>query len=366
MRGGRAGGWAALGVALLLVACGRAPGPPGNPRLQRPRALPAGTLPWVGRVAIDWQRGERPREHILIGPGGVELGASEGPLARYLYSSPERFEGSLRGFVRSFAPFTIQGKGEELAFHGAGPAAASPAERRMIATWAHRVVAEAVAGRGGSAYGSVLSWHRSADAGGECDEVRVDLTGEVRAGTCGQSGGQNGLPAAVWHGRLADDRLRRLYLWADAWTPFQSGPEEEPPATPVRLIFAGRGKTVPSAAERAAVAAFAADLYRELAAQHPAPAAPAASPGTPAAPGAVGKPTDKTAGKASPPAAPAPAPEPAGPRALRPETPAAAAASPLVAPAAPPPKPAAASPAAPPAVHPEPPTAAPPPPALRR
>jgi hypothetical protein len=351
---------AALGVAFLLAACGRAPSPPGNPRVQLPRTLPAGILPWVGRVAIDWRRGERPREHILIGPGGVELGASEGPLARYLYSSPERFE-DLRGFLRSFAPFTIRGKGEELAFHGTGPAAASPAERRMVATWAHLVVAEAVAGRGGSAYGSLLSWHRSADAGGECDEVRVDLTGEVRAGPCGQSGGQNGLPAAAWHGRLADDRLRRLYLWADAWAPFQSGPEEEPPATPVRLIFAGRGKTVPSAAERAAVAAFAADLYRELAAQHPspaAPAAPAAGPGTPAAPGATFKQTGKTAGKASLPASPAPAPETAGPRALRPETPAASAVSPVVAPAAPPPKPAAAPPG--------PSTAAPPPPGLRR
>jgi hypothetical protein len=350
VRGDRAAGWAALGVAWLLAACGHAPSPPGNPRVQLPRTLPAGTLPWVGRVAIDWQRGERPREHILIGPGGVELGASEGPLARYLYSRPERFE-DLRGFVRSFAPFTIQGKGEELAFHGAGPAVASPAERRMIATWAHRVVAEAVAGRGGSTYGSVLSWHRSADAGGECDEVRIDLTGEVRAGPCGQSGGQNGLPAADWHGRLADDPLRRLYLWSDAWAPFQSGPEEEPPATPVRLIFAGRGKTAPSAAERAAVAAFAADLYREIAARHPAPAAPAA-------PGAPGKQPDKAVGKVSPPPSPTPAPEPAGPRDLRPETPSASATPPVAAPAAPPPKPAAAPP--------EPPTAAPLPPALRR
>ncbi len=365
MREGRAAGWAALGFACLFAACGRAPGPPGNPRLQLPKTLPAGTLPWVGRVAIDWQRGERPREHILIGPGGVELGASEGPLARYLFRGRERFD-DLRGFVRSFAPFTIQGKGEELVFHGTGATAASPAERRMIATWAHLVVAEAVAGPGGSAYGSLLSWHRSADAGGECDEVRVDLTGEVRAGPCGQIGGQSGgpggLPAAAWHGRLADDRLRRLYLWADAWAPFQSGPEEEPPATPVRLIFAGRGKTAPSAAERAAVAAFAADLYRELAAQHPAPAAPGAAPGTPAAPGAAGKPTDKTGGKASPPSSPPPAPEAVGPRALRPETPAASAVSPLVVPATPPPKPSSQPAAAPP----EPPTAAPPPPTLRR
>ncbi len=88
----------------------------------------------------------------------------------------------------ALVPFTLQAKGEELAFHGAGPAPASPAERRMIATWAHLVVAEAVAGRGGSAYATVLSWHRSADAGGECDEVRVDLTGEVRAGPCGRPG----------------------------------------------------------------------------------------------------------------------------------------------------------------------------------
>ena len=261
MSGGRGAGFAArlalgallAGAAALLVGCGPSPAPPGTAKRQPLRTLPAGTLPWVGRVAIDWKRGDRPREHILIGPGGLELGASDGPLTRYLFNRRERSE-DLRGFLRSFAPFKIQAQGEELDFHGIGPAAASLAERRMIATWAHRVVAEAVAGRGGSAYGSVLSWHRSADAGGECDEVRVDLTGEVRAGPCGR----NGIPAGDWHGRLADDQLHRLYLWADAWAPFQSGAEEDQPGTPVRMIFAGRGKTVPSSTQRAAVAGFAA------------------------------------------------------------------------------------------------------------
>jgi hypothetical protein len=355
VRGGRTGRLASLvallGAALLLAACGHSPVPPGNTRLQPPRTLPAGTLPWVGRVAIDWRRGDRPREHILIGPGGLELGAFDGPLTRYLFNRRGRAE-DLRGFVRSFAPFTFREKGEELAFQGTGPAGASPAERRMIVTWAHRLVAEAVAGRGGSAYASVLSWHRSADAGGECDEVRVDLTGEVLAGPCG--------PTADWRGRLTDDQLRRLYLWSDAWAPFQSGPEEDQPGTPVRMIFAGRGRTAPSAAERAAVAAFAADLYRELAARHPTPStsAPAAS----AASAGPGTPAGKPARKVSPPASPVSAPEPAGPRGLRPET-SPAAVPPVVAPAAPPPR---SAPASAPADDGEAPTAAPPPPALRR
>ncbi|HEV7519169.1 MAG TPA: hypothetical protein VGR07_23005, partial [Thermoanaerobaculia bacterium] len=184
MRQGRAA-LALLGMALAAcLGCGG--GEPGaaRHRLTRPRTLPAGVLPWVGRVAIDWLRGDQLRERILIGPGGLELGPAEGPLTRYLFNRRRRSD-DLRLFVRSFAPFTIEGKDEELAFRGAGPAAASPTERRMIGLWAHQAVAEAVGGRGGNAYGIVLSWHRSGDAGGVCDEVLVDLTGEVRAGPCG-------------------------------------------------------------------------------------------------------------------------------------------------------------------------------------
>jgi hypothetical protein len=246
-------------------------------RLIRPRTLPAGVLPWVGRVAIDWTRGERPRERIVIGPGGLELGPAAGPLTRYLFNRRERAD-DVRLFVRSFAPFTLKGNGEELVFRGTGPAAASPAERRMIDVWAHQAAAEAVGGRGGSAYGTVLSWHRSGDAGGECDEVLVDLTGEVRAGACGAAG--------PWRGRLSDDQLRRLDAWFDAWGPFQSGSEQDQPGTaPVRLVFAGRGQAAPSPAERTAVADFAANLYRELAAAISPPAA--SPPAPPAAPTAA-------------------------------------------------------------------------------
>jgi hypothetical protein len=347
VRGGRAAAFAVLFLVGIvgIVGCGRSPGRPDLARRQPPRALPAGTLPWVGRVAIDWKRGERPREHILIGPGGLELGAADGPLTRYLFNRRGRSD-DVRGFLRGFAPFTMREKGEELAFHGTGPATASPTERRMIVTWAHLVVAEAVAGRGGGAYGRVLSWHRSADAGGECDEVRVDLTGEVHAGPCGRGG--IAADSEAWRGRLADDQLRRLYLWSDAWASFQSGGEEEQPGTPVRLIFAGRGKALPSAAERATVAAFAADLYRELAARHPAAAAPAASVTTAGTvtpvPAQPGKPPAKPPGKVNPPPAPGTAPETAGTRALRPETLPATAAPPVTAPAAPPPPPPASTP----------------------
>jgi hypothetical protein len=275
MRGDRAALGALVGTLLLaLTACGG--GEPGaaRHRLIRPRTLPAGVLPWVGRVAIDWARGDKPRERIVIGPGGLELGPAEGPLTRYLFNSHGRAD-DVRLFVRSFAPFTIKGNSEELAFRGAGPATASPAERRMIGIWAHQVAAEAVGGRGGSAYGTVLSWHRSGDAGGECDEVMVDLTGEVRAGACG---------AGAWRGRLTSDQLRRLYLWFDAWGPFQSGAEQDQPGTaPVRLVFAGHGQAAPSPAERTAVADFAANLYRELAAIPPPVAAPAIPPPAPTA-----------------------------------------------------------------------------------
>jgi hypothetical protein len=156
----------------------------------------------------------------------------------------------------------------------------------------------------------------------------VDLTGEVRAGACG---------AGAWRGRLTSDQLRRLYLWFDSWGPFQSGAEQDQPGTaPVRLVFAGHGQAAPSSAERTAVADFAANLYRELAARHPAPAAPA----PPAEPGLPGKTTGKMPGKPagkSPPPPAANAPEPAGPRALRPEAPPTTAVPPVATPPAPPP-----------------------------
>ena len=329
MREGRAALGALAGALLLgaLAGCGGGDSGATRHRLTRPRSLPAGVLPWDGRVAVEWIRGDKLKERILIGPGGIELGPAEGPLTRYLFDDRHRSD-DVRLFARSFAPFTIKGNGEELAFHGAGPAPASPAERRMIHLWAHQLVAEAVGGRGGNAYGVVLSWHRSGDAGGACDELVVDLTGEVRAGPCG---------SATWRGRLTDDQLRRLYAWFDAWGPFQSGAEQDQPGTsPVRLVFAGQGRAAPPPAGRTLVADFAATLYRELAARHPAPAPPPPPPvqGKP-----PGKPAPPPAPKASPP--PPPAPEPAGSRLLRPEAPPAAhEPPPVAAPEAPPPPPA--------------------------
>ncbi|HZF12198.1 MAG TPA: hypothetical protein VFE33_25710 [Thermoanaerobaculia bacterium] len=328
MRGVRPAALALLLAALAGAGCGRPQGAPAGPPLARPRTLPPGVLPWVGRVAIDWTRGTGPREHILIGPGGVEIGPAEGPLTRHLYTGRERAD-DLGFFVGSFAPFTVSGKGEDLAFRGTGAAAASPAERRMIVAWAHRVVAEVVGGRGGTAYGVALSWHRGGDAYGGCDEVVVSLTGEARAGACGA-----GTP---WRGRLAEEQLRRLYGWFDAWAPFQLGGETDSPGTaPVRLVFAGQGKTAAPPAQQAAVADFAASLYRELAARHPAPPPPPAA----ARPGLPGKPV----GKGAPPAPPPPQPpsESAAPRLLRPVLPSGKTASPALAiPENPPPPPAA-------------------------
>jgi hypothetical protein len=334
MRGGRA----LFALAILLVAggagCGgrkdasegrRTPGP-------RRATLPPGSLPWVGRLAIDWTRGSGPREHILIGPGGLELGPSEGPLTRYLFNGGERAD-DVRFFVDSFAPFTVAQNGEDLVFRGAGPAAASLAEKRMIVSWAHRVVAEAVGGRGGASYGVALAWHRGGDAYGGCDEAVVSLSGEARAGDCGKvdAGGEH------WRGRLTEEQLRRLYGWFDAWAPFQTGGGDADPtgAAPVRLIFAGQGKASPKPSEKALVADFAAGLYHELAARHPAPKPPPAA----IPQGVQARPT----GKGAPPVpAPAPpAPEPAGPRLLRPETPPATRTSPTLAvPENPPPPPA--------------------------
>ncbi|HTQ81046.1 MAG TPA: hypothetical protein VMM92_13690 [Thermoanaerobaculia bacterium] len=259
---------AALGLLLFpLAGCGGPKGAAAVPAAAPHPAGAPGAQPWVGRLAIEWQRGERPREVVRIGPGGVELGPAEGPFTRYLFNHRRR-AADVTSFSHGFAPFTFHGPAESLVFHGLGTAPASPTEQRMIVSWAHQVLAEAVAGRGGEAYGVVLSWHRSGDAGSTCDELTVDLSGEARAGSCDEGG-------KVW-GRLGEEPLRRLYAWLDAWGPFQAGLEGDGAGLPpTRLLFAGRGRAKPSAAEESAVAELAAELFRELAARRPAPPQPA-------------------------------------------------------------------------------------------
>ena len=227
-------------------------------------------------VLLELRRWKDPGELVLIGKGGVLSGPADGPFVRTVFSSRERAE-DLRSFVRSYAPFRMPVPGGEMVFRGQGRTRPGPVERRMIAEWARVVAAEAAGGRAGSSYGLVLSWHRSGGAG-ICDDVTVDLTGEVRASSCSWE--------REARGRLAPATLARLYEWFDELAPYQSGGGQEDLSggTQSGLIFAGKGKREATPAEIDRMKALPPALFRELSGRAPVPAAPDAPAGTTSAP----------------------------------------------------------------------------------
>ncbi len=294
------GALGAIGILVLLgfASCG---GRGGAHRRARPPAVVPAAL---GRPAIDWVRGAAPGERVVIGEGGVAVGAAGAaggaspgeaaePLVRTAFDRPEEAD-DLRFFAATFAPFAAVAAGERFAFAGRGATAPSPAERRMIREWARKTAAETALGEGGdgASYGLALAWRGGPLA---CDGLSVFLSGEVRAGNCD------------WRqevrGRLAAEPLARLYRWFDAYRPFQVDSLDTGRATLAAsgITFAGGGASGPAPPEaRAAIGDFAAALFRELAARRAASMPP--KPASPA-PGAL-------PGATVPPAAPAPAPTP--------------------------------------------------------
>jgi hypothetical protein len=231
--------------------------PPADVPGSRPAAAPTpGAAPGPGTAML---------QRVTIDLGGLWLGPDdprEGPRVHYLFARRRRTE-DLAQFVRDYAPF----QASELVFRGRGTVQASAAERRMIGEWTRAVAVEAVGDAGSpSPYGLAFAWHRGAATGGVCDDLVVYLTGEVRAGSCG-AGAEVG-------GRLAGERLQRLYAWVDGLAAFQDAGEQELRAGALldRLIFAGRGRQRASPGEIAAIETFAGSLHRELTAAAPAPA----------------------------------------------------------------------------------------------
>jgi hypothetical protein len=277
-----------------------------------PGSGPAAT-PLPGRPAAPG--GPEPRERVSIGLGGLWVGPEnpeDGPRVHYLFARRGRSD-DLSQLVRAFAPFRLPTPGSEgreqdgeLTFRGRAAAEASPAERRMIAEWTRAVAVEA-AGDGGSSstYGLAFTWHRGAVAGGVCDDLAVYLSGEVSAGSCG-AGAEIG-------GRLAGERLQRLYGWVDGLGAFQDAGEQGVRADALleRLIFAGRGRRAAAREDVAAIEAFAGALHHELT---------AAGPGAPEA-AAVAAPRPPASGPRRPTAAASGVPPAAGGRSDRPPRP---------------------------------------------
>jgi hypothetical protein len=215
-----------------------------------------------------------PSQRVSIGPGGLWVGPDGGPRVHYLFARRQRLE-EVALFARTWAPFRQSDASGELVFRGRGAAPASAAERRMIAEWARLVAIEAADVAAASPYGLAVAWHRGAATGGVCDDLAIYLSGEVRAGSCGAGDEVSG--------RLAGERLERLYGWIDGLKAFQDAGAQGVRADALleRLIFAGRGSRRASPAELAAIEALAGTLHRELTAGRSgvAPLPPGGVPG---------------------------------------------------------------------------------------
>lgn len=255
-------------VAVALSGCGAA-GAAGGASAAAAERVMAPPPPSSPQVIVEWRRVREPRERATLGLDGVWLGAPDEPRAHFLFAR-QRYADDLALFARQLAPFRAADpeEGVELVFHGHGTTLASVAERRMLFAWCRRAMVET--GASPSPFGLALAWHRGAANGGICDDLAVFLSGEARAGACGNA------PEA--RGRLSGEQLTRLYAWVDTLQPFQSAEEgARADALVERLLLTGRGHRPPSAADLAAIEAFAGNLSREVRA---AAAAAATTPGT--------------------------------------------------------------------------------------
>ena len=76
----------------MVLGCGQPPAPPKDHKDTRDDKDLKDEIPGVGRVVVDWQRGQNPPTRIVIGVGGVAAGPAAGPLVPYLFLGPERAE----------------------------------------------------------------------------------------------------------------------------------------------------------------------------------------------------------------------------------------------------------------------------------
>ena len=282
--------WLSLMTLLLLGAAACGPGGGASSRGARKARPAAFQLP---SVEIELQRGTDPRELVRIGTRGVAIGTVKEPLEWKFFAEPRRADEAWY-LLRTYAPFREMSPAISLAFGGQGKVRPGIAERRMIGEWTRKVASEAAGGRAVAAYGLAFSW-RQGGSSGICSDVAVYLTGEVAATACGWPGESRG--------RLEPAALARLYEWFDRMRPFQAGNETQEGPNPrtaldTRLIFAGAGKRIATAAEQEEMLAFAAELFAELAARKGAVPPPPAPEGAPA----PGSPAPKPAPAEPPPA----------------------------------------------------------------
>jgi hypothetical protein len=105
-----------------------------------------------------------------------------------------------------------------------------------------------------------LAWHRQGGSAAFCDDVTVDVTGEVYVSSC-----RDQQPEDLAHFRLDAGQLATLFEWLDAYAPFEyswSDAAQTAPVT-VTLVFSGAGELAAMTPDQALIADFAQNLFNE-------------------------------------------------------------------------------------------------------
>lgn len=220
--------------------------------------VPGPMLPSDG-LNLVWQEGEQCEVVTMVVGQGVRSGPCDAPAAETRFAGEGEPE-ELERFTASYAPFYAETAAGRLRFVGEGDRLASPAERRRIAEWARLAAEEASAGRTSVGFGLAIGWHREGGFAGFCDDLAVYVTGAVVASSC------KGEPVdREARDELTVEQLEQLYAWVDGLKPFELTRTDSAvaDAMTVRLAFNGRGEAEADEVEKAAIAAFAGEVYEQ-------------------------------------------------------------------------------------------------------
>ena len=192
-----------------------------------------------------------------ISASGVLFGACSGQLKHADFITKDR-AAQLQTLLTTYAPFTSGTPAGTVQFAGQGSQSANDAAQRSIADWSKLVFQEVTSGRSGAAWDLVIGWHREGGIAGFCDDMAIYSDGFYTKSSCkGQT------PTDLGTFRLTDAELTQLYTWMDTYANFeliQKNPNVSDDM-PITMTFSGSGTTVPTAEQKQAVAAFAADVF---------------------------------------------------------------------------------------------------------
>jgi hypothetical protein len=211
----------------------------------------------VGDIIVEWQSTGEPCQNAQIGGQGVAFGECGSSMVKGKFTTVTRLE-DLTFFENLFAPFNAETPAGVVKFNGKGEASAKPAEQRMIAEWARLVVVEAIAGRSDVAYGQIMVWNREGGIAGFCDNLTVQVTGEVTTSSC--KGNKTQVTGTL---RLTAGQLQKIYDWMDMYKGFEFVQSDGAVADSmmIRLAFSGAGTKEASDTDQQEIVDFAARLF---------------------------------------------------------------------------------------------------------